>query len=483
MGQAVFFMFGASGDLAMRKLWPAIAQLHLAGHLKQAVAFVALGRESLSHGDYRARVSQKLTEALPEVKPSAIAAFTQAIDYFPIDINNPESFKVLQPYAEQKDTTSIAYLALPPHLYGQVAAGLASVANDRKQFRLVLEKPIGHDLASSEAINEEVARYFDETQIYRIDHYLGKETVQNLLVLRFANPLFSRNWDNDVIDHVQITVAESVGVEGRWSYYDDAGQLCDMVQNHLLQILALVAMEPPNKLDADSIRDEKVKVLKALRPVNAQTVRSLAVRSQYSRGQIQGEVVPGYLEEEGATQSSTTETFVALRIDIDTWRWANVPFYLRTGKRMREKRSEVVIVFKPQAHVLFQDGQIPANPNKLRIRLQPFEGIECQMINKIPGLGTKLMVQETTLNLSFNETFKVPRIPDAYERLLLAVFQGDQSLFVRRDEIKAAWAFIDTLKQAWEEDNTPLTRYAAGTMGSVESDRLLMREGRDWEEI
>lgn len=482
MGRAVFFMFGASGDLAMRKLWPALAELYLAGHMKEAKAFVALGREAISNADYREKVQQKLRETCPQGRQDQIAAFVKCIDYLLIDISNPDSFKILQSYIEEQNTSAIAYLALPPSLYGQVAAGLASLGNSRK-CRLVLEKPIGHDLASSERINEEVARYFDEAQIYRIDHYLGKETVQNLLVLRFANPLFSRNWDNDVIDHVQITVAESVGVEGRWSYYDGAGQLCDMVQNHLLQILALVAMEPPNKLDADSIRDEKVKVLKALRPVNAHTVRGLAVRGQYSRGQIQGEVVPGYLDEEGAKTSSTTETFVALRVDIDNWRWANVPFYLRTGKRMREKRSEVVIVFKPQAHALFHEGQIPANPNKLRIRLQPHEGIECQMINKIPGLGTKLMLQESILNLSFNETFNMPRIPDAYERLLLAVFQGDQSLFVRRDEVKAAWAFIDSLKKAWQEDHTPLTRYAAGTMGSVESDRLLLAEGRDWEEV
>lgn len=481
MSRAVFFLFGASGDLAMRKLWPALAELHLAGHLDKSTVFVALGREPLSHEDYRARVYQKLLETCPSEKRGELDVFINSIDYLPIDITNPDAFAVLQSYVRDPATTIIAYLALPPHLYGHVAAGLASVSEYTSRFRLVLEKPIGHDLASSEMINEEVARHFDEAQIYRIDHYLGKETVQNLLVLRFANPLFSRNWDSDVIDHVQITVAESVGVEGRWSYYDGAGQLCDMVQNHLLQILALVAMEPPNKLDADSIRDEKVKVLKALRPVNAQTVQSVAVRGQYARGQIQGEVVPGYLEEEGAEKSSTTETFVALRVDIDNWRWANVPFYLRTGKRMREKRSEVVIVFKPQAHALFPEAPCSPNPNKLRIRLQPHEGIECQMINKIPGLGAKFRLQESTLNLSFNETFNMPRIPDAYERLLLAVFQGDQSLFVRRDEVKAAWAFIDTLKKAWAENHAPLTRYAAGTMGSVESDRLLLADGRDWE--
>jgi glucose-6-phosphate 1-dehydrogenase len=350
--------------------------------------------------------------------------------------------------------------------------------------RVVLEKPIGHDLASSKVINEQVAAFFSERQIYRIDHYLGKETVLNLIALRFANSIFATNWDHNCIDHVQISVAESVGIEGRWGYFDDAGQMRDMVQNHLLQILSLVAMEPPTTLDADSIRDEKLKVLKALRPINASNVAEKTVRGQYVAGFVRGAEVPGYLEEPDANEKSKTETFVAIKAEIDNWRWAGVPFYLRTGKRLPNKTSEVVIYFKRQPHNLFGESFTTLPQNKLVIRLQPDEGVEITVMNKVPGLTSSrsMDLQKSKLNLSFSEAFEAQRIPDAYEKLLLEVMIGNQALFVRRDEIEQAWTWVDSIKAAWGKSNEPAESYQAGTWGPVSSIALLAREGRSWYE-
>ncbi|WP_250135298.1 glucose-6-phosphate dehydrogenase, partial [Pseudomonas aeruginosa] len=354
------------------------------------------------------------------------------------------------------------------------AAGLA------ERTRVVLEKPIGHDLESSREVNEAVARFFPESRIYRIDHYLGKETVQNLIALRFANSLFETQWNQNHISHVEITVAEKVGIEGRWGYFDQAGQLRDMVQNHLLQLLCLIAMDPPSDLSADSIRDEKVKVLRALEPIPAEQLASRVVRGQYTAGFSDGKAVPGYLEEEHANRDSDAETFVALRVDIRNWRWSGVPFYLRTGKRMPQKLSQIVIHFKEPPHYIFAPEQRSLISNRLIIRLQPDEGISLQVMTKDQGLGKGMQLRTGPLQLSFSETYHAARIPDAYERLLLEVTQGNQYLFVRKDEVEFAWKWCDQLIAGWERLSEAPKPYPAGSWGPVASVALVARDGRSW---
>jgi glucose-6-phosphate 1-dehydrogenase len=348
--------------------------------------------------------------------------------------------------------------------------------------RIVLEKPIGHDLKSSQDVNSAVADCFDERNIYRIDHYLGKETVQNLLALRFANRMINSQWDNSCIDHIQITAAETVGIEGRWGYYDNVGQLRDMIQNHLLQLLCMVAMEPPNSLQADEIRAEKVKILRALSPITVDTVAHQAVRGQYTAGWINGKPVVGYMEEEGSErESSDTETFVALKTYIDNWRWAGVPFYLRTGKRMNSKVTEVVITYKDHPHAIFPDGTHGAH-NRLIIRLQPNEGIELEMVSKKQSLKERMSLEKRTLNLDFFDSSGESRIADAYERLFLEVMKGDQWLFVSRDEIEASWHWCDTLLDAWHKKGLGVKGYSAGSWGPSKAEMLIEKDQRSWHE-
>lgn len=346
---------------------------------------------------------------------------------------------------------------------------------------MVMEKPIGYDLESSKEINDAVADVFTGDQVCRIDHYLGKETVLNLLALRFANSLFITNWDHNTIDHIQITVAEEIGIEGRWGYFDQSGQTRDMMQNHLLQILTFIAMEPPVSLDADNIHYEKIKVLKDLRPITVKNVADKTVRGQYAAGQIKGVAVPGYTEEEGANMESGAETFVAVRVDIGNWRWAGVPFYLRTGKRLPAKHSEIIIQFKALPHNIFKDSfeQLPAN--KLSIRLQPDEGVDVEILNKIPGIDERIKVQENKLDLSFSEAFKGSHIVDAYERLLLEAMRGHSTLFISREEIEQAWTWIDSMQNAWQETHNTPQPYPAGTWGPEAATTLLARDGREWE--
>jgi glucose-6-phosphate 1-dehydrogenase len=344
----------------------------------------------------------------------------------------------------------------------------------------VLEKPIGEDLATSRRVNETLARFFDESDIYRIDHYLGKETVQNLLVLRFANRFINSQWDQSCIDHIQITVAEKVGIEGRWAYYDGVGQLRDMVQNHLMQLLCLVAMEPPNSLEAESIRDEKVKIVKALRVIDRSNVKDHVVRGQYSQGVIDANTVPGYLDEEGCQNTrSDTETFVAIKAYVDNWRWSGVPFYLRTGKRMPEKVTEIIIQYKALPHHIFGDGE-SAEPNRLIIRLQPNEGIEMSMVSKRQSLKDKLSLQTHTLNFDFRGDADIDRIPDAYERLILDAINADPSLFVGREEIEESWRWCDQLISAFEQCDLKVNAYQAGSWGPSKSELLIDRDGRNW---
>ncbi|RDV26156.1 glucose-6-phosphate dehydrogenase [Alteromonas aestuariivivens] len=479
-----FVLFGALGDLSRRKLLPSLYQLEKAELIHPDTKIIGVARQEMSVEAFveeaKVNIKKFSSESLCE---ETWARMQARLDYACVDMKEMDSYKSLEEHVDA-ERTMVCYLATPPAIYGDICRGLHSCNIIDSSVRLVLEKPIGHDLESSMVINDQVAEFFKESQIYRIDHYLGKETVLNLIALRFANSIFTTNWDHNCIDHVQISVAESVGIEGRWGYFDDAGQMRDMVQNHLLQILSLVAMEPPATLEASNIRNEKLKVLKALRPINSTNVNESTVRGQYTAGFVKGEEVPGYLEEDGANTQSQTETFVAIKAEIDNWRWAGVPFYLRTGKRMPTKVSEVVIYFKRQPHNLFGESFKNLPPNKLVIRLQPDEGVEITVMNKVPGLTSSgsMDLQKSKLNLSFSEAFSDERIPDAYEKLLLEVMLGNQALFVRRDEIEQAWTWVDSILEAWKNTNEPPEPYQAGTWGPVESIGLLARENRSWYE-
>lgn len=476
-------LFGTKGDLARRKLIPALYQLEKAELLSADSRIVGVARDEMTTDEYAQMVEENLKRFLKEPLDNKIWQKMKAkLSYVQVDLTQEQDYLKLQQVTDPDKRIPVSYFATPPSLFGQLCQGLALAGLAAEPARVVLEKPIGHDLASSKVINDQVAQFFKESQIYRIDHYLGKETVLNLLVLRFANAIFAANWDHNTIDHVQISVAEEVGVEGRWGYYDDAGQMRDMVQNHLLQVLSLIAMEPPARLDAGSIREEKLKVLKALRRIDISNVQEKTVRGQYTGGFVAGKSVPGYLDEEEARPNSRTETFVAIKVDIDNWRWAGVPFYLRTGKRMPKKHSEVVICFKPQPHNIFHDTYKHLPANKLIIRLQPDEGVEILMLNKTPGLGESMRLQESKLDLSFDETFKSQRIADAYERLLLEAMLGNQYLFVSRDEVEQAWSWVDSIINAWKKTNEPPKSYQAGSWGPVASISLLARDDRNWDE-
>lgn len=477
-------LFGTKGDLARRKLLPALYQLEKAGLLAENSRIIGVARDEMDNAGYLDLVKTNLTRFLKKepLDEQVWATLAAKLHYVAIDMTQTADYQKLAALVDITKRIPVSYFATPPSLFGDLCRGLAEAGLAVEPSRVVLEKPIGHNLASSKVINDKVAEYFKECQIYRIDHYLGKETVLNLLALRFANAIFASNWDHNTIDHVQITVAEEVGVEGRWSYYDDAGQMRDMVQNHLLQVLSLIAMEPPASLDADSIRNEKLKVLKALRRIDHTNVQEKAVRGQYASGYVAGQSVPGYLEEEGARPHSKTETFVAIKVDIDNWRWAGVPFYLRTGKRMPKKHSEVVICFKPQPHNIFKETYSDLPANKLIIRLQPDEGVEIQVLNKIPGLGEGMRLQQSKLDLSFDETFKTQRIADAYERLLLEAMLGNQYLFVHRDEVEQAWSWVDGILNAWKKNDEPPKAYQAGSWGPIAAISLLARDDRNWDE-
>jgi len=407
--------------------------------------------------------------------------FSHRLQYIRIDFSQKKQFGALKEWSIDK-RTMVYYMATPPSIFGSICKHLDEAGCVGKTSRIVLEKPIGHDLESSQEVNDTVGRYFPERNIYRIDHYLGKETVQNLLALRFANRMINSQWDNSCIDHVQITAAETVGIEGRWSYYDKVGQLRDMVQNHLLQLLCMVAMEPPNSLEADEIRAEKVKLLRALSPIDHDNVLDEAVRGQYSAGWIAGEPVVGYMEEEGCSgDSSNNETYVALKVHIDNWRWTGVPFYLRTGKRMKDKVTQVVITYKDNPHSLFPETNNEAN-NRLVINLQPNEGIQLEMVSKKQSLKERMGVEKRTLNLDFFDSAGDSRIADAYERLLLEVIKGDQWLFVSRDEIEASWRWCDTLLDAWSDKKMGTKSYSAGSWGPSKAEILIESDNRSWHE-
>jgi glucose-6-phosphate 1-dehydrogenase len=409
-----------------------------------------------------------------------MARFLERLSYVAAEASKEDGWMDLEKIlAEGIDRIRVHYLAVGPDLFGPICEKLGSHNLVTPQTRVVVEKPLGKSGASARALNESIGKVFAEPQIYRIDHYLGKETVQNLMALRFANALFEPVWNSGHIDHVQITVAETLGVEGRAGYYDTAGALRDMVQNHMLQLLCLVAMEPPTSTAADALRDEKLKVLKALKPVTGDSVNNLSVRGQYRAGAADGGAVKGYLEELGSN-TSKTETFVALKAEIANWRWAGVPFYLRTGKRLPSRVSEIVVTFKPIPHSVF-DGQAgPIAPNRLVIRLQPDEGVKLWLMIKDPGPGG-MRLSHVPLDMSFADAFGV-RNPDAYERLIMDVVRGSQTLFMRRDEVEAAWDWIDPILESWAASSEMPKAYTSGTWGPSAAVALIERDGRTWYE-
>ena len=473
-------IFGASGDLSARKLFPALFQLERLNLLEADLRIAAVARTQQTLDEFLPVLKEKMSSYMRDDAPSdkEWRSFITRFSYVSVNFSEPEQYGALRAWLDD-DRTSLFYFATPPSLFAPICEHLSDTHCLSGDCRIVVEKPIGENLASSVKVNETLAKYFDEKSIYRIDHYLGKETVQNLLVLRFANSFINSQWDNTCIDHVQITVGEMVGIEGRWSYYDKVGQLRDMVQNHLMQLMCLVAMEPPNSLSAESIRDEKVKIVRALRRIDSQSVNEKVVRGQYINGWVRGTAVPGYLDEDGCEMdSSNTETFVAIKAHIDNWRWSGVPFYLRTGKRLPEKVTEIVIQYKNLPHNIFGEGT--TTPNKLVIRLEPNEGIELSMVSKKQSLKQRMSLQSHLLDLDFREGSDLDRIPDAYERLFLDAIQGDQSLFVGRDEIEESWRWCDGLLAACEDQALPALPYQAGSWGPAKAEVLIEKDFRSW---
>ncbi|WP_148253037.1 glucose-6-phosphate dehydrogenase [Aidingimonas lacisalsi] len=477
-------LFGALGDLALRKLYPALYHLDREGLLADSTRILGLARQDDDSEIFRGKVADALKQHVKSSEQShaSLERFLARLEYLKLDFSDVEGYERVRDWRQGARRPMTVYLAVPASLYGVICRHLETSGSLDDETRVVVEKPIGHDLTSSQAINDAIGDVFPESRIYRIDHYLGKETVQNLIALRFANPLFGTQWNQNHISHVEITVAEQVGIEGRWGYFDQAGQLRDMVQNHLLQLVCLIAMDPPANLDADAIRDEKVKVLKALKPFTGDSLDRDVVRGQYTAGTSGGKSVPGYLEEEGANTESRTETFVAMKTEVANWRWAGVPFYLRTGKRMPEKLSQIIIHFRQQPHYIFDPDQRGLAANKLVIRLQPEEGIALQVLTKDSGLDKGMRLRPGPLHLDFNSAFPKSRIPDAYERLLLEVMKGQQYLFVRRDEVEYAWHWIDQLIAGWEARDMPPRRYPAGSWGPVASIAMITQDGRSWYE-
>ncbi|WP_266157522.1 glucose-6-phosphate dehydrogenase [Dyella silvatica] len=471
-------IFGGTGDLAIRKLLPALFHRFVDGQIPTGSRIVGIARETLDDDGYRASLRSALHDA--GGTKAKIDAFLKQVSYRPLDARKDEGWDAFVALiGEQPEHVRVFYLSTSPELFVDICSRLGHHGLNRGKSRVVLEKPIGRDLASANQINDAVGRVFAESQTFRIDHYLGKETVQNLLALRFGNALFEPLWNAEHIDHVQITVAETLGVGRRGAYYDRAGALRDMLQNHMLQLLCMVAMEPPSSLAPDAVRDEKLKVLRSLKAIDESNAAQVTVRGQYRAGASEGQSVPGYLDElEGG--KSNTETFVALKAEIQNWRWAGVPFYLRTGKRLPSRLSEIVVVFKPVPHSIFGTSAGPLAQNRLVLRLQPDEGVKLWLTIKHPGPGG-LRLRHVPLDMSFAQAFGVQQ-PDAYERLLLDVVRGNPTLFMRRDEVEAAWRWADPILAAWSASGEAPRPYTAGSWGPSAAVALIERDGRTWSE-
>ena len=479
-------IFGATGDLTRRKLMPALFRLFREGLLPDGFAVVGVALDELSDGEFRERMHAAVTEFAGTPDDGAWERFATSLSYISSRFEDPGGFaRLADALAElQRDAPShrLFYLAIPPGAIEQVVqqlreAGLVHAPEGESWARIIVEKPFGRDLASARELNAVLRRAFDESQIFRIDHYLGKETVQNLLVFRFANVIWEPVWNRNYVDHVQITVAETVGVGQRAGYYDRAGALRDMVQSHLFQLLMIVGMEPPTSYDPDSIRTEKVKVLRAIRPIQAEHITEEAVRGQYAAGVVRGAAVQGYRDEPGVAAESRTETFAALRLWVDNWRWAGVPFYLRTGKHLADRTTEIAIQFRPAPNpILDTVEQDCPDPNVLILRIQPEEGISLFFEAKVPGLSGPL--RPVSMDFSYQSSFTATS-PEAYERLLLDAMLGDATLFARCDEVEAAWELVTPILEAWEVGGEP-AMFPAGSWGPDAADRLLASDGRAW---
>ncbi|MEX3527020.1 MAG: glucose-6-phosphate dehydrogenase [Burkholderia sp.] len=472
-------IFGGGGDLAARKLLPALYMAHLHRNLPAETRIIAVSRRDWGIDGYR-KFMEEQSRPLIDGKAFDQQAWDRFLDLFQyvlIDVNEAGDYQRLAE-ASRKEAIRVFYLSTSPELFTTICDNLSGAGLLNDSSRVVLEKPLGHDLASAQAINNDVGRHFAESQIYRIDHYLGKETVQNLMVLRFGNPIFGPLWQAPYIRSVQITVAETVGVGSRAGFYDHTGALRDMVQNHLLQLLCIVAMEPPVSLDPDAVRDEKLKVLRSLRPMTPAAIARDTVRGQYAAGAVDGQPVKGYLEEDNVPPDSCNETFVALRAYINNWRWANVPFFLRTGKRLQKRQSEIVIEFADLPFSIIPDGPRHYS-NRLVIQLQPEESIQLQMLAKEPGSGMNMV--PVSLNLDLQQAIPERRA-EAYERLLIDVIRGRLTHFMRRDELEAAWAWVEPILDGWQQPGDRPRLYTAGTYGPAASSALLARDNMSWAE-
>ncbi len=476
-------LFGATGDLSQRMLIPSLYGLHADDLLPQDLTITGTARSTLSDAEFRDFAAKALDTHLPEDRKDsgAIASFLDRLQYQQLDASDLGGYAALAEKLGDISNGLAIFLSTAPKFFEPTIKGLASAGLAGNNVRIGLEKPLGTDLPTSREINDAVASVFPEDRTFRIDHYLGKETVQNILALRFGNSLFEPIWNAAGIDHVQITVSETVGLEGRAGYYDEVGALRDMVQNHILQLLALIAMEPPARFDGTSIRDEKVKVLRSLRPIAGREAGDLTVTGQYTGGASTGKIVAGYAEELG--KDSRAETFVAIKAHVDNWRWQGVPFYLRTGKRMTERRSEIVVQFKPVPHSIFAERGGVLQSNTLIIRIQPEEYVRLLVMAKEPGLDREgVRLREVPLNLSLEHEFAGTRRRIAYERLLLDLLEGDPTLFVRRDEVEAQWTWIDAIRAGWETADVKPKPYAAGTWGPSAAIALTERDGVTWNE-
>lgn len=485
-------IFGGSGDLAKRRLIPALYNLLLDGLLPSKYVVLGLGRKRMSDEEFRTTVRDGVVkhsrQALIE---DTWKAFATHLFYMAGENDDPNTYVRLKARTEELERmfqvpgNRIFYLSIPPSSFTPVCEGLSTsglatkAAGQTSYARIIVEKPVGRDLKSAQEINAVTGRVFDESQIFRIDHYLGKETVQNLMVLRFANSIFEPIWNHKHIDHVQITVSEAEGVGTRASYYEEAGALRDMVQNHILQLLCLVAMEPPYSLDPDVVRNAKMEVLRCLRPITGKDVEKFTARAQYTEGTPHGETMPGYRREKGVNPTSTTETYVAVKCFVENWRWSGVPFYLRTGKALPLRASEVAVQFKDIPQILFNaNGLSPQAPNVLTLRIQPEEGLSLRIVSRVPG--TRAQTHPVEMDFKYCEVFGRPS-PEAYERLLLDVMAGDASRFMRRDAVEASWAWITQILEGWQQSGQRwLPEYQAGTWGPVEADRLIQNDGRSW---
>lgn len=468
-------IFGGTGDLARRKILPGLFRRFRAHQMPEAAQLIAAARSEINADEYREMVRDALEEFVPEESRSTetIDGFLDHIDYVKVDAKGEDGWSELAGKL-RSGVTRAFYFSVAPSLFGDLAAGLHSHGLTDEDSRIVVEKPFGRDLDSARELNQGLATFFKESQIYRIDHYLGKETVQNLMAVRFANILFEPLWNAQYIDHVQITASETVGVGGRGSYYDKSGAMRDMVQNHLMQLLCLTAMEPPSQFEPNAVRDEKLKVIRALEPVPLKDI----VRGQY---QAQGDE-PGYLDD-CENPSSITESFIAMKVNVANWRWKGTPFYLRTGKRMRTRMSEIVIRFRETPHSIFGDDP-GGKPNELVIRLQPDEGMDLRVTIKEPGPGGMRLV-DVPLDMIFADALgpEAEEVPDAYERLIMDVIRGNQTLFMRGDEVEAAWAWTDPMIKAWEEKGARPAPYEPGGVGPEEALALMHRDGRRWKDL